>query len=87
MPSPTVFVHVALRPITVGGGTLADAVAYSQRLKAYRLTDAAKPTRYVDAYPKVWKTLPTYDLSDFQLLADAIAADPPQARTPRCWPC
>ena len=42
VPSPTVFVHIALRPITVGKGTLADAVAYSQRLKAYPLADAAK---------------------------------------------
>ena len=80
VPSPTVFVHIALRPITVGKGTLADAVAYSQRLKAYPLADAAKPTRYIDGYPKVWKTLPTFDVSYFQLLADAIAVEPPQAK-------
>ena len=43
VPSPTVYVHIALRPIAVGTGTLADAVAYSQRLKAYPLADAAKP--------------------------------------------
>ena len=30
VPSETVFIHIALRPITVGKGTLADAVAYSQ---------------------------------------------------------
>ena len=81
VPSPTVFVHIALRPITVGKGTLADAVAYSQLLKAYPLADAAKPaTRYIDGYPKVWKTLPTFDVSYFQLLAEAIAVEPPQAK-------
>ena len=80
VPSPTVFVHIALRPISVGAGTLADAVAYSQQLKAHPLADTAKPTRYVDGYPKVWKTLPTFDASYFQLLADAIAVEPPQAK-------
>ena len=75
VPSETVFIHIGLRPITIGKGTLADAVAYSQRLKVYPLADAAKPTRYVDGYPKAWKTLPTFDVSYFQLLADAIAAE------------
>ena len=70
-----------LRPISIGKGTLADAVAYSQLLKAYPLADAAKPTtRYIDGYPKAWKTLPTFDVSYFQLLADAIAVEPPQPK-------
>ena len=45
VPSETVFIHIALRPISIGKGTLADAVAYSQLLKAYPLADAAKPRR------------------------------------------
>ena len=49
-------------------------------MKAYPLADAAKPTRYVDGYPKVWKTLPSFDVSYFQLLADAIAVEPPQPK-------
>ncbi len=80
VPSETVFIHIGLRPITIGKGTLADAVAYSQLLKVYPLADAAKPMRYVDGYPKAWKTLPTFDVSYFQLLADAIAAEPPQPK-------
>jgi hypothetical protein len=82
VPSPTNFVHFALRPITVGSGTLKDAVAYSQLLKTYPLTDAAKPrpNKYVDAYPKAWHTLPTFDLNYLRLLAETIAADPPQAK-------
>ena len=82
VPSPTVFVHVALRPITIGNGTIEDAVAYSRRLKAYSLGAAAKPplNRYVDAFPRVWRTLPKFDLNYLRLLAEVIEADPPQAR-------
>ena len=36
VPSPTCYVHVALRPITPAQGTLDDAVAYSQRLRPTR---------------------------------------------------
>jgi hypothetical protein len=81
VPSPTVFVHFALRPIAIGGGTLQDAVQYSQRLKAYPLDAASAPkTRYIDAYPRAWKTLPPFDLAYLQLLAGVIEADPPQAK-------
>ena len=80
VPSPTVFVHIALRPISVGKGTLADAVAYSQRLTTYPLAATAKPTRSIDGYPKAWKTLPTFDAGYFQLLADAVALEPPQPK-------
>ncbi|WFU05062.1 DUF1214 domain-containing protein (plasmid) [Rhizobium sp. CB3171] len=55
-------------------------MAYSQRLKTYPLAEAAKPhaNRYIDAYPKAWKTLPAYDLTYLRLLAETIDADPPQ---------
>jgi hypothetical protein len=64
VPSPTVFVHFALRPIATGTGALRDAVAYSRLLKTYALADAGNPppTRYIDAYPRAWKTLPPFDL-------------------------
>jgi len=80
--SPTNFVHFALRPIATGSGTLKDAVAYSQLLKTYPPADAAKPptNKYVDAYPKAWHTLPTFDLNYFRLLAETVDADPPQAK-------
>jgi hypothetical protein len=77
IPSPTIFVHVALRPIILGQGTLADGVAYSQTLKVYPLTEAANPqTRYIDAYPKPWKTLPVYDLTYFRDLAAVVNDEP-----------
>ena len=80
--SPTNFVHAALRPIILGQGTLADGVTYSQTLKVYPLAEAANPppTRYVDAYPKPWKTLPVYDLTYFRDLAAVVNDEPPQER-------
>jgi hypothetical protein len=80
VPSPTWFVHFALRPITIGDGTLDDAVAYSQRLRAYRLADADDPpaTRYVDAFPLEWHTLPPFDLGFLRLLADVVDIEPAQ---------
>ncbi|MEJ1972507.1 MAG: DUF1214 domain-containing protein [Lacunisphaera sp.] len=82
VPSATAFIHVALRPISVHGGTLAEAVAYSQLLKTYALADATRPpaNRYVDAYPRVWKTLPVFDGSYLRLLAEVIEAEPPQPK-------
>lgn len=79
--SPTVFVHVALRPIIIGKGALADAVAYSKTLKVYPLAEASNPrTTYVDAYPQPWKTLPVYDLTYFRDLAAVVNDEPAQAR-------
>ncbi len=82
VPSPTLFVHIALRPIASSKGTLEDAVAYSLLLKTYLLEDATKPpgTRYVDAYPREWKTLPAFDLSYLRLLSETIEIEPPQAK-------
>jgi hypothetical protein len=82
VPSPTTFVHVGLRPITRSAGTLADAVAYSQGVKAYPLAAAADPpeSRYIDAFPKTWDTLPRFDLDFFRLLAEAVEVEPPQEK-------
>ena len=80
IPSPTIFVHVALRPIILGQGTLADGVAYSQTLKVHPLTEPNSPTKYVDAYPKPWKTLPVYDLTFFRDLAAVVNDEPAQER-------
>jgi hypothetical protein len=83
VPSPTCFVHVALRPVGTGEGTPDDdPVAYSRSLKAYPLAEAARPpaNRYIDAYPHAWNTLPAFDLGYLHLLAGVIDADPPQAK-------
>jgi hypothetical protein len=82
VPVKTVFAHIALRPISIGQGTIEDAVAYSQTLKTYPLAQAAYPAanRYVDAYPKVWKQLPSYNLDFMRLLAEVVNAEPAQAK-------
>ena len=81
IPSPTIFVHVALRPIMIGQGTLADGVAYSQTLKVYPLAEASNPqTKYMDVYQKPWKTLPVYDLTYFRDLAAVVNDEPAQEK-------
>jgi hypothetical protein len=82
VPSPTVFVHVALRPITRNTGTFQDAVAYSKGIKTYPLAAASQPpeNRYVDAYPATWNTLPTFDVDFFGLLAEAVDLEPAQEK-------
>lgn len=74
--------YLGFRPVSEKGGTLQEAVAYAKRLKVYPLRTAAKPppTRFIDAYPKTWDTLPKYDISFFEDLAAAIANEPVQKR-------
>ena len=75
--SPTFFVHAAIRPIMIGQGTLADGVASSKTMKVYPLAEASNPqTKYVDAYPKPWKTLPIYDVTYFRDLAAVVNDEP-----------
>ena len=78
----TYHLYVALRPVSIKGGTLEEAVAYSKQLKAYPLSqaDTPPPGRYIDASLKSWNTLPQYDLSYFEDLATAINEEPVQAR-------
>ena len=81
VPSTTCFVYVALRPIITQGARLEEAVAYSKTLKVYPLVQASNPeTRYVDAYPKAWKTLPVYDATFFRDLAQVVKDEPAQTK-------
>jgi hypothetical protein len=78
----TYHLYVALRPVSISGGTLAEGVAYSQRLKAYPLSQAGKPApnRYIDAYPKAWDTLVKFDRSFFEDLATVVNEEPVQEK-------
>jgi hypothetical protein len=69
---------VALRPVSKPGGTLEEAVAYARTLRAYSLKDAANPPagRYIDPWPKTWDTLPVYDETYFEQLAEVINEEP-----------
>lgn len=77
-------VCIALRPLPNAGETLAlaDAVAYSKRLRAYPLAqaDRSPANRYIDAYPKSWRALPSYDMSYFEILAQIVEEEPLQER-------
>jgi hypothetical protein len=78
----TFHLYVGLRPVAVHGGTLAEAVEYAKRLKAYPLSEAdnPKPGRYIDAFPKAWDTLPKYDMSYFEDLATVANEEPVQEK-------
>ena len=74
----TYSVNFAFRPVSKNGGTLEEAVAYGKRLKTYKLSEAENPpkTRFIDAYPKVWNTLPVYDITFFHNLNTVIQNEP-----------
>lgn len=76
----TYHVYIGLRPVAVNGGTLEEGVAYSKRLKAYPLANPGKLGRYIDAFPKTWNTIPSYDISFFHDLAAMINEEPVQAK-------
>ena len=71
-------IHFAFRPVAKNGGTSADQASYAQTLRVYRLSEAANPppTTFVDAFPKKWNTLPTYDLTYFTDLNAVIQREP-----------
>ena len=74
----TYSVNFAFRPVARTGGTHADQAAYAQTLKVYPLAKAANPprTRFIDAYPKTWNTLPVYDVSYFHDIDAVVQREP-----------
>jgi hypothetical protein len=80
--SKTFEVFVSLRPIAKPTVPAADVVDYSKRVRAYpyALRDEPPAGRYIDAFPKAWRTLPAYDMSFFERLARAIDREPSQEK-------
>ena len=78
----TTSLTVPLRPVAKEGVSDEDVAAYSQTLKSYKLADAANPpkNRYLDAFPKKWNTLPTYDFTFFTDIDRVIQNEPVQER-------
>ena len=68
----------AFRPVMREGATFEDTTAYAKELKIYHLAEADKPppTRHIDAFPKKYGSLPTYDLTFFQDIYDVISREP-----------
>jgi hypothetical protein len=74
----TYALEVAFRPVPKNGGSIEEVVEYGKSLKIYKLSEAANPpkTRFIDAYPKKWNTLPTYDINYFKDLNTIIQKEP-----------
>jgi len=74
----TIEMAFAFRPRLYKGATDADAAEYAKGLKIYHLADAADPpaTTYLDARPKPYNSLPTYDHTFFEDVNDVIQNNP-----------
>ncbi len=74
----TYALEVAFRPVPKNGGTIEEVVEYGKSLKIYKLSEAANPpkTQFIDAYPKKWNTLPSYDINYFKDLNTIIQKEP-----------
>lgn len=74
----TFSVNFAFRPVSSKGGSLEEAVAYAKTLKVYSLANAddPPPTTFIDAYPKTYNTLPTYNISFFEDINAFVQAQP-----------
>ena len=68
----------SFRPVMKKGATYEDTTAYAKELKVYHLSEASNPpaTKHVDAYPKKYGSLPTYDMSFFEDIHDVISREP-----------
>jgi len=58
------------------------AVAYAKRLKVYPLSKADNPpaTKFIDAYPRKYNTLPVYDRTYFEDVNAVVREEPVQTR-------
>jgi len=76
--SDTINQGFAFRPVMKEGATFEDTTAYAKKVKIYHLADAANPpaTRHIDAFPKKYGSLPTYDMSFFQDIYDVVNREP-----------
>ena len=81
-PLESYSINFALRPVSKGGGTIAEAAAYARTLKVYPLAKAKNPpkTTFLDATGRVWDTLPYYDETYFQDLNNVIQNEPIRER-------
>lgn len=76
--SDTINQGFSFRPVMKAGATFEDTTAYAKELKVYHLAEAGDPppTKHIDAYPKKYGSLPTYDLSFFKDIYDVISREP-----------
>jgi hypothetical protein len=74
----TYAVELAFRPVAKNGGTIEEVVEYGKLLKIYKLSEAANPpqARSIDAFPKGYNTLPTYDINYFKDINTIVQNEP-----------
>jgi hypothetical protein len=80
LQSSTYFVAMGGRPIVLAKGTIEDAVVASKAIKIHPLSQLSASTRYVDAYPHNWSTIPIYDMTYFKDIAAVIDTEPAQLK-------
>ncbi len=71
-------IYVALRCIPLGDASFSEAAEYSKQVKAYPLSQADNPPagQNIDMSGKHLPTLPFYDLSFFERIADLLEEEP-----------
>jgi len=71
-------IYVALRCIPLGDASFSEAAEYSKKVKAYPLSQADAPPagKYIDMSGKHVPTLPVYDLSYFEHIAELLNEEP-----------
>ena len=71
-------IYIALRCIPLGDASFGEAAEYSKNINAYPLSQADNPAKgnYVDMAGKHVPTLPVYDLSFFENIAELLNAEP-----------
>jgi hypothetical protein len=80
--SGTLDLYVSLRPVGAAPVTAPELVEYVKRIRVSPLarTGAVSKSRYIDAHPRTWRTLPAYDLSFFERLARIVDQEPCQEK-------
>ena len=71
-------VYVALRLIPLNGASYGEAAEYAKNINAYPLSQTNNPPKgnYVDMAGKHLPTLPVYDLSFFENIAELVNEEP-----------
>ncbi|TWT80434.1 hypothetical protein CA13_18510 [Planctomycetes bacterium CA13] len=78
VPATTYNSGFSFRPVMKADATFEDTTAYAKELKIYHLSEADNPpaTKHIDAFPKKYGSLPTYDMTYFQDIYDVINREP-----------
>jgi len=78
VPMNTYGIYVALRCIPLADASFEDAAEYARQINAYALSDAEAPPSgvYIDMHDKYLPTLPEYDLSYFDYIAELVDTEP-----------